>query len=286
MNKEYYAHMSRKYSDIEHHGVKGQQKGVRRYQNEDGSYTEEGRRHYGIGDPKKYFGSAPEAADNKAIARYNSWQNVVPPSQRASHGTYNAIKREAEEAMQRQHDYTVERNKRDSETRTRIANEKARRAEVLRKQSNSSSVTSAKDKDKVSKAFDPKTKVNEDGSWERLIKQPTPGTQSRLEEWGAQKRAEANPLPGAVKDAMENFSESVTEEISKYGIHPYELFEVYDSAVDYVKEQGQLVNGVISDFANSAYQTVTKMASEAIDNVKTFLSRLFDKHTVSTRPRK
>lgn len=33
---------------IEHHGVKGQKHGVRRYQNEDGSLTDLGRRHYGI----------------------------------------------------------------------------------------------------------------------------------------------------------------------------------------------------------------------------------------------
>ena len=33
---------------IEHYGVKGQKRGVRRYQNEDGSLTDLGRRHYGI----------------------------------------------------------------------------------------------------------------------------------------------------------------------------------------------------------------------------------------------
>ena len=33
---------------LEHHGILGQKWGVRRYQNEDGSLTEEGRRHYGI----------------------------------------------------------------------------------------------------------------------------------------------------------------------------------------------------------------------------------------------
>lgn len=31
-----------------HHGIKGQKWGVRRYQNPDGSLTEEGRRHYGL----------------------------------------------------------------------------------------------------------------------------------------------------------------------------------------------------------------------------------------------
>lgn len=37
-------------AEIWHYGIKGQQKGVRRFQNEDGSYTEEGKRRYGIGD--------------------------------------------------------------------------------------------------------------------------------------------------------------------------------------------------------------------------------------------
>lgn len=37
-------------SYLMHYGVRGQKHGRRRYQNEDGSYTEEGRIHYGIGD--------------------------------------------------------------------------------------------------------------------------------------------------------------------------------------------------------------------------------------------
>ena len=33
---------------LEHHGIKGQKWGKRRYQNEDGSLTEEGRKRYGV----------------------------------------------------------------------------------------------------------------------------------------------------------------------------------------------------------------------------------------------
>ena len=36
-----------------HHGVKGQKRGFRRYQNEDGSLTAEGRDHYGVGEGNK-----------------------------------------------------------------------------------------------------------------------------------------------------------------------------------------------------------------------------------------
>ena len=39
-----------------HYRTKGSKNGVRRYQNEDGSLTAEGREHYGVGDPRKAGG--------------------------------------------------------------------------------------------------------------------------------------------------------------------------------------------------------------------------------------
>lgn len=45
MSKEYYAVV--KSNAISHHGIKGQKWGIRRYQNEDGSLTPEGRERYG-----------------------------------------------------------------------------------------------------------------------------------------------------------------------------------------------------------------------------------------------
>ena len=38
---------------LAHYGVKGQKKGERRWQNEDGSLTPEGKIHYGVGDSDK-----------------------------------------------------------------------------------------------------------------------------------------------------------------------------------------------------------------------------------------
>jgi len=40
-------------SELYHYGIKGQKHGVRKYQNEDGSLTPEGKIHYGIGDGRK-----------------------------------------------------------------------------------------------------------------------------------------------------------------------------------------------------------------------------------------
>lgn len=45
---------------IQHSGIKGQRWGVRRYQNEDGSLTEEGKKRYGT--PERYRASAKEAS--------------------------------------------------------------------------------------------------------------------------------------------------------------------------------------------------------------------------------
>ncbi len=45
--------MTTVYEDyLAHHGVQGQKWGIRRFQNEDGTYTSEGRIHYDIGDPR------------------------------------------------------------------------------------------------------------------------------------------------------------------------------------------------------------------------------------------
>lgn len=38
------------YGELYHHGIKGMKWGVRRFQNEDGSYTGAGKKRYGIGD--------------------------------------------------------------------------------------------------------------------------------------------------------------------------------------------------------------------------------------------
>ena len=42
---ELYGYQFTRESDLTHHGIKGQKWGVRRFQNEDGSYTEEGKKH-------------------------------------------------------------------------------------------------------------------------------------------------------------------------------------------------------------------------------------------------
>ena len=43
-----------------HYGTKGQKWGNRRYQNEDGSYTSEGKIHYGIGNKKGVYSAKIE----------------------------------------------------------------------------------------------------------------------------------------------------------------------------------------------------------------------------------
>lgn len=47
MSNDYRAYVECDYNSIYHHGIKGMKWGVRRYQNEDGTLTPEGRRKYG-----------------------------------------------------------------------------------------------------------------------------------------------------------------------------------------------------------------------------------------------
>ena len=56
-----YSHFMEEYveaTDAEHHGTKGQKRGVRRFQNYDGTYTALGRSRYGIGELKDIPGGA------------------------------------------------------------------------------------------------------------------------------------------------------------------------------------------------------------------------------------
>lgn len=53
--------------DIEHHGVRGQKHGERRYQNKDGSLTPLGRIHYGYGPAKQIGGPTAKSDDGPTV---------------------------------------------------------------------------------------------------------------------------------------------------------------------------------------------------------------------------
>lgn len=55
LNEEenYYVHSDQDLNELFHHGIKGQKWGTRRYQNEDGTLTEEGKKRYGKDDTNK-----------------------------------------------------------------------------------------------------------------------------------------------------------------------------------------------------------------------------------------
>ena len=60
-----------------HYGVPGQKKGVRRYQNEDGSLTEEGKQHYGVGEgPGQQPQAAPKMSHREKVANMSVREKV------------------------------------------------------------------------------------------------------------------------------------------------------------------------------------------------------------------
>lgn len=74
------------YDELYHHGIKGQQWGRRRYQNEDGSLTEEGRRRYGtvgkdanikLRDIRKEFKYTMNTAKAQAAKNYRNKMNKI-----------------------------------------------------------------------------------------------------------------------------------------------------------------------------------------------------------------
>lgn len=63
---------------LEHHGVKGQKHGERRYQNPDGSLTPEGRQHYGVGEGRDARYQNPDGSlTNNGRARLARSQRYV-----------------------------------------------------------------------------------------------------------------------------------------------------------------------------------------------------------------
>jgi len=88
------------YSDyLEHHGIKGQKWGLRRYQNSDGSYTEEGRKRYLDSEGNKTEkGKKREARDYTRELNRLEQDNAMRSARTASLGKYN---RELESKIQK-----------------------------------------------------------------------------------------------------------------------------------------------------------------------------------------
>lgn len=62
---EMYGYSFMRESDIQHHGIKGQKWGIRRFQNEDGTWTAAGRERYGDSDGNGHGGSSKSSGSTK-----------------------------------------------------------------------------------------------------------------------------------------------------------------------------------------------------------------------------
>lgn len=77
---------------LEHHGIKGQKWGLRRYQNSDGSYTEEGRKRYLDSEGNKTEkGKKREARDYSKELNRLEQDNAMRSARSASLGRYNGM---------------------------------------------------------------------------------------------------------------------------------------------------------------------------------------------------
>ena len=74
MEKTFYYTLSS--DSLVHHGVKGQEWGHRRYQNKDGSLTDEGRQHWGIGQKLRAFNESRRAKNINKLKTKKSKNEV------------------------------------------------------------------------------------------------------------------------------------------------------------------------------------------------------------------
>lgn len=113
---------------IEHHGVKGQKRGVRRYQNEDGSLTDLGRRHYGIFERMhNYF--SPASKGYRAAQKQKKIDEKIKYQQKV-----NELKRLKNES--KEEEYRVKQMKREDidERKSRKLDQKMREKELESKE--------------------------------------------------------------------------------------------------------------------------------------------------------
>ena len=90
MNKVYYS------SELTHWGVQGQKWGIRRYQNEDGTLTEEGKKRYGRKVLGIYDKRLPENNRSKELGEINNRREDARKAVKL-YGGKNAAKKEVSE---------------------------------------------------------------------------------------------------------------------------------------------------------------------------------------------
>ena len=81
--------------ELYHHGIKGQKWGIRRFQNEDGSYTAEGKKRYGRELAKKAYNALSSDKAQKAL---RGFAKVTKPLQKSN----KKVDKNSDEYKQRQ----------------------------------------------------------------------------------------------------------------------------------------------------------------------------------------
>ncbi len=222
-------------NELYHFGTKGMKWGIRRFQNEDGSLTEEGRRHYGY-SLKRGIKNIREARQKKKLAKKRAKALEAARKARAEKRAHEAAKKKAvetgtaEEVLKYKNELTT-KDKQDiynrlqaDENLARIAdNEAKRRAEEAAKNSKWNKL-----KNVVSKVGDIGEMVNKAGStYNATAKVINAFSDTKLPLIGEQQKTDPKSVKMA-KEILSKYEDMSTAE-KKEAVKQIEDLRVFES---------------------------------------------------------